>query len=181
MLTGILVVAFPVSVFSDLWSQELKRAKEQALIEKARRRTARLLSKRGNITRDKEHKDYNDEEDKKHRPTVTFKQESPVVSPDDDMSSTLDDGLGLDPISRRNNTLEYMAACDIQDDDETAEGGGEIDVEHIVMDREHVQEIASCLHAIRSNERRVHAILERYGMVINDMELENDLDEVVNA
>lgn len=26
MLTGVLVVAFPVSVFSDLWSKELKRA-----------------------------------------------------------------------------------------------------------------------------------------------------------
>eukprot|EP00978_Attheya_sp_CCMP212_P022469 scaffold67073_cov38-Attheya_sp.AAC.3 len=26
MLTGVLVIAFPVSVFSDLWSKELKKA-----------------------------------------------------------------------------------------------------------------------------------------------------------
>ena len=159
------MVAFPVSVFSDLWSQELKRAKEQQLIQRARRRTAALILQRGmqkDRVKEEENKSTTDEE--KNQAGVTFKLQESPMAPDEPSSSSMGDLL--EPISRRVSGM-HLPSNNHNDSD------AEMDAEHIVMDRSDLQEIANCLHAIRKNERRVNNILAKYGMVEHENEMNN--------
>ena len=178
MLTGVLVVAFPVSVFSDLWSQELKRAKEQMLIERARRKTAALIIQRGmKQVRDREHDENNEtttmaNDEEKNQPVVTFKPESPMMAQQEEPSTSSMDLL--EPISRRMSGIHF-SAIDQRSNNDHHVSDDEMDPEHIVMDRADMREIANCLQAIRTNERRVNRILEKYGMIVDD-----DNDVVVN-
>ena len=172
------MVAFPVSVFSDLWSQELKRAKEQQLIERARRRTAALILQRGmKQVRDREHEENNEtttitNDEEKNQPVVTFKPESPMMAEQEEPSSSSMDLL--DPISRRMSGMHISAIVPPSINNNHHVSDDEMDPEHIVMDRADIREIANCLHAIRTNERRVNRILEKYGMIADDD------DDVVN-
>ena len=165
MLTGVLVVAFPVSVFSDLWSQELKRAKEQQLIERARRRTAALILQRGlQQVRNKEDENKATTDEEKNQTGVTFKLQESPMAPDEPSSSSMGDLL--EPITRRVSGIHLPDSNHDGSDDE-------LDTQHIVMDRSDLQEIANCLHAIRTNERRVNNILEKYGMVGHENQVNN--------
>jgi hypothetical protein len=229
MLIGILVVAFPVSVFSDLWSQELKRSKQADLREKARKRAKAMLLSTRNATRRSNGKsqslfaaeegngdDHNknsgltSSDDVGEGNNLRSNKTPPMRSqsaPSFPTSSSIRLGSSSSSSIRSASSLrsspslfrkgnphagssslrqggreeeKSMAITSIQEmeDDEDEEENsvvefrdmsktvrdlnGETDGPLVVVERDDLVEIHQCLHAIRTNERRVQALLGKY-------------------
>jgi hypothetical protein len=218
MLIGILVVAFPVSVFSDLWSQELKRSKQAALREKARKRAKAMLLSTRNATRRSngksqsliisEEDDNNNSSGKEGKGNNIRSNKTPPLrsqsAPSFPTSSSIRSASSLrsSPSSFRKGhshpgssslrqgreeekTMAITSIQEMEDDDDDADEddnsvvefrdisetvrdlNGETDGSLVVVDREDLDEIHQCLHAIRSNERRVQALLGKYKLGVH--------------
>ena len=145
MLMGVLVIAFPVSVFSDLWSYELKHMK--AFKDLA--------------TNDDDDDDDNDSEKKMdHHRNVNKNDEGNING------TTLNDQSGL-PWNVQRTPERYsrtrLAGTRYNNFPTTSLSSftGE-DNEVVMMSKQDLEEIVECVYTIRENERQLKQILRKY-------------------
>jgi hypothetical protein len=149
MLAGVLVLAFPVSVFSDLWSEELKQSKGFK-----------------DLYRDDDNDDDNDDDDggdddhgeNDGTPGTSNRKKKNVnniVGPERDgrdgiMRDNYNNGRRPPPVSQWRGVL----------DDPLSSSSSP----YVVMERSDLNQIVASLHEIRENQTQIRTILRKYCM-----------------
>jgi hypothetical protein len=135
MLSGVLVIAFPVSVFSDLFSQELKDSKEfEALFHDD---IDDINSINNNNNSDKD----------------TFKVNN-GFNADTVLNGLLESGGDIRRSVRCNNNSVARSDSELQSLSN--------DPMYIVMEKDDLNDIVTSLHSIQHNQKRIQYILRKY-------------------
>jgi hypothetical protein len=136
MLMGVLVVAFPVSVFSDLWQKEL--------------RTRGAI-----ITLEEDNDDDDDEHDVAKMPVSVVPDVLPLSPPGRQFS---DDATPISMYVKTKRTPMYG-----QDGFLGASTNSiEVDDDHVVLRKSDLTEIIAHINTVHDSQRQIRAILKKY-------------------